>query len=137
MQPPVKSPHSVVDLSLQSLFEFDSRSLDPLRGHLSAIHTSAFFHLFSKDKQIIVARKLASLLSALPGSIIFGCQTGSQIPHEAMKRGEPYYDHSPESWKRMWTEELFENLDVTIFEVEAWLGNGRDEDLLFWTVTRL
>jgi len=136
-QPPIKSPHSVVDLSLQSLLEVEPRSLNPLRGHLSAIHTSAFFHLFSKDKQIIVARKLASLLSALPGSIIFGCQTGSQIPHEVMKRGEPIYDHSPESWKRMWTEEVFENSDATVFQVEGWLGNERDENLLFWTVTRL
>jgi len=137
MQPPATSPHHVVDVSLRSLLELDSTSLNPLRGYLSAIHTSAFFHLFSKDKQIIVARKLASLLSVLPGSIIFGCQTGSQIPHEAMKRGEPYYDHSPESWKRMWTEELFENSNATIFQVEAWLGNGRDDDLLLWTVTRL
>lgn len=137
MQPPVKSPHSVVDLSLQSLFQVEPRSLNPLRGHLSAIHTSAFFHLFNKDKQIIVARKLASLLSALPGSMIFGSQNGSQIPQEAMKRGKPSYDHSPESWKKMWTEELFENSEATVFQVEAGLGVGRDEDILFWTVTRL
>ncbi|KAF9059545.1 hypothetical protein BDP27DRAFT_1341230, partial [Rhodocollybia butyracea] len=58
------------------------KSLDPLRGHLSAIHSSAFFHLFNREEQLLIAKKLASLLSPLPGSIIFGSHVGFTEPHE-------------------------------------------------------
>ena len=129
--------------SLHSLLQAEPKSLNPLRGHLSTIHTSAFFHLFNKDEQVIIAKKLASLLSPLPGSIIFGSQSGSGVPHEAMKpgRGTLFYSHSPESWKKMWEEEVFsmedgqgEDGSASMIQVEAGL---LDERQLWWIVTRL
>ncbi|KAF5359213.1 hypothetical protein D9756_003133 [Leucocoprinus leucothites] len=47
-------------------------SLNPLKGHVSAIHTSLLFHLFDEEKQLDLARRLASLLSPEEGSMIFG-----------------------------------------------------------------
>ena len=34
-------------------------SLNPLRGHVSAIHASSFFHLFGEAEQLHLARALA------------------------------------------------------------------------------
>lgn len=52
------------------------KSFNPLRGHVSAVFTGAFFHLFSEEVQECVARKLAGLLSPLPGSMLIGVQGG-------------------------------------------------------------
>lgn len=48
------------------------KTLAPLRGKLSVIHTSKFFHLFSEAEQLAIARTLAALLSRAPGSMIVG-----------------------------------------------------------------
>ena len=55
----------------------DLSSLTPLQGKVSAIHTSAFFHLFPEEQQLALAHRFASLLSPQKGSIIFG-QHGSR-----------------------------------------------------------
>lgn len=99
-------------------------SLTPLQGKVSAIHTSAFFHLFSEDQQLALAHRLASLLSPQTGSIIFG-QHGSR-PEKGFRTegsskvriaaahavGAPVTDyamfcHSTESWKEMWEKDVF------------------------------
>ncbi|KAJ7873999.1 hypothetical protein B0H14DRAFT_2224458, partial [Mycena olivaceomarginata] len=41
-------------------------SLTPLRGHVSVIHISSVFHLFSEEQQLQLARSLAELLSPSP-----------------------------------------------------------------------
>lgn len=46
-------------------------SLTELRGHVSAITTSSFFHLFGEEKQFEVCKRLAALLDPRPGSIIW------------------------------------------------------------------
>jgi hypothetical protein len=96
-------------------------SLTPLQGKISAIHASSFFHLFPESKQLELAHLLASLLSPEKGSVIFG-QHGSRpvkgfrtegLPKDAVDaEGKPIppvkmFCHSPESWKQMWTEEVF------------------------------
>ncbi|KAE9409777.1 hypothetical protein BT96DRAFT_1085631, partial [Gymnopus androsaceus JB14] len=44
IQPPLQEPPSdTASISLQALVQAEPKSLNPLRGHLSAIHTSAFF----------------------------------------------------------------------------------------------
>ncbi|KAE9408440.1 hypothetical protein BT96DRAFT_913990 [Gymnopus androsaceus JB14] len=142
IQPPLKTlPTAEVEsISLRSLLQAEPKSINPLRGHLSAIHTSAFFHLFNKDEQVIIAKKLASLLSPLPGSIIFGSQIGSEVPHEAVKpsRGTLLYSHSPES-RKMWEEEVSGMEDQgeessRMIQVDAGLW---DERHIWWVVTRL
>ncbi|KAF7342739.1 hypothetical protein MSAN_01989000 [Mycena sanguinolenta] len=118
------------------------KSLNPLHGRVSAIHTGSFFHLFSEEKQLEIARKFAGLLSPRPGSMIFGCH-GTQ-PTKGFMRGSrdnQIFCHSPESWKEMWEEQVFEPGTV---EVQSFLKNSgkvlnstTDFWMLYWSVKRL
>ncbi|EKM60738.1 uncharacterized protein PHACADRAFT_84487, partial [Phanerochaete carnosa HHB-10118-sp] len=51
-------------------------SLTPLRGRVSVIYASSFFHLFDGERQSELASRLASLLVPAPGSFIFGSHIG-------------------------------------------------------------
>ncbi|KAJ3990131.1 hypothetical protein F5890DRAFT_698552 [Lentinula detonsa] len=143
IQPPLQfeeSPSDFSSVSLESLLSInsESQSLNPLRGYLSAIHTSAFFHLFDKDEQILIAKKLASLLSPLPGSVIFGSQRGADEPQEGARNstGTLYYRHSPETWKEMWEKDVFGG-KVDLIRVDAGLSLDEGREIIWWTVTRL
>ncbi|KAJ3932801.1 MAG: hypothetical protein NXY57DRAFT_1001464 [Lentinula lateritia] len=155
IQPPLPSQSQSQHLEsppskslLQSLLHPNPNpnSLNPLRGHLSAIHTSAFFHLFNKDEQLLIAKKLASLLSPLPGSVIFGSHRGAATPQEGERNstGTLFYRHSPESWKEMWEREVFWGAGEDgggggdLIRVEAGLTlDDKSREILCWTVTRL
>ncbi|KIK62578.1 hypothetical protein GYMLUDRAFT_96154 [Collybiopsis luxurians FD-317 M1] len=137
--PPQSQPETAID-SVRSILQTKPESLDFLRGYLSAIHTSAFFHLFNKDEQLIIAKKLASLLSPLPGSFIFGAHVGAFEAQEDVKSGTGtlFYRHSPETWKEMWEKEVFEGKGSV--RVEAGLGGFEDESdarLMWWSVVRV
>jgi hypothetical protein len=79
-------------------------SLTGMQNHISVIHISMVFHLFLKDKQLELARRLAALLSPLPGSIIFGSQIGLPVPgiHTRNTSGLQMFCHSPDSWRTLW-----------------------------------
>jgi SAM-dependent methyltransferase len=117
-------------------------SLNSLRGCVSAIHATAFFHLFKEDKQLHMARALAGLLSAEPGSIILGAHTGAQekgVVHKVHRGVEvDMFAHSAESWTAMWDGEVFEKGTV---KVDAQFKEIPDGDghypMLIWSVTRL
>lgn len=130
-------------------------SLNPLHGHVSAIHASAFFHLFSQADQLRLARALAGLLSPTPGSMILGWHVGRPEkgfrlevvpPH---RRGDPMFCHNPESWKAMWEEQVFEEGMVRVeaelreeTERRDWkdmpgVAPGARFYALVWSVTRL
>jgi hypothetical protein len=91
------------------------KSLTPLLHRLSAIHASSFFHLFSEEQQLALAKRLAALLLPQPGSIIFGQNGASPVKGIYMEPrltssndgGASIFRHSPESWREMWTEEVF------------------------------
>ncbi|KAI0336234.1 hypothetical protein GY45DRAFT_591939 [Cubamyces sp. BRFM 1775] len=141
--PPIYAPppESVPDLS-------GLTSLNPLRGHISAIHASAFFHLFDEAKQEHVARALAGLLSAEPGSIIFG--THGSAPDKGAKsfsfgmndeHSHTMFCHSPKSWKELWDGQVFKkgsvSVETRLIEV-AGLNQGQNGFyFLEWCVTRL
>lgn len=120
-------------------------SLNSLRGCVSAIHATAFFHLFKEDKQLHMARALAGLLSAEPGSIILGAHTGAQekgVVNQVHRGIEiDMFAHSVESWTAMWDGEVFEKgtvkVDAQFIEIpDGAEGDGR-YPMLFWSVTRL
>ena len=93
-------------------------SLNPLRGHVSAIHTAAFFHLFDEAGQLAAARALAGLLSPEPGSMIFGHHVASAtagIRSEPNPRGVYVYNHSPETWTALWDGVVFEKGKVEVW----------------------
>lgn len=84
-------------------------SLTPLQHQVSVIYTSSFFHLFEEDKQRHLTHLVASLLSPLPGSIIFGSHMGASDSEDDMSgrtrftiRGGTAFAHSPTSWKELW-----------------------------------
>ncbi|KAM5539470.1 hypothetical protein V8D89_006922 [Ganoderma adspersum] len=126
-------------------------SLSPLRGHVSAIHASAFFHLFEEEKQAELARSLACLLSPEPGSMLIGGHRGLVEPGVLRedRRGNAQvikrFGHSPESWKELWDGHIFEKGTV---RVDAILNEVKRPDVtgvladtkfytLWWSVTRL
>jgi hypothetical protein len=79
-------------------------SLTPLQGHVSAIHASAFFHLFGLEDQTRLAKQLASLLSPEPGSLILGSHSG--LKEKGVRKAQDSVDrdvwaHDPESWKEL------------------------------------
>ncbi|KAK0192562.1 hypothetical protein F5146DRAFT_507891 [Armillaria mellea] len=126
------------------------QSLADLRGSISAIHTSAFFHLFDEEGQFEVAKIMAVLLSSEPGSMIFGVHGGrhekglrSEVRSNSGRRRNMFC-HSPESWRALWDGEIFPKGSV---RVDAFLhANDRDSDTvdpavkvyhLVWCVTLL
>ena len=88
----------------------DLTNLTPLVGKVSAIHASAFFHLFDEVRQFELAQLFASLLSPEPGSLILGSHVGlpekglrmSSIQPGQIDRSIRMFCHSPESWTEMW-----------------------------------
>ncbi|KAI0707592.1 hypothetical protein C8Q76DRAFT_799936 [Earliella scabrosa] len=127
-------------------------SLNPLRGHISVIHASAFFHLFSEEKQFHLAQALAGLLSPRPGSMIIGSHGGR--PHKGLRtevnlhnsHGATMFCHSPDSWVELWDGQVFEKGTVKV-DVDLKEDDRKDlshlgySDIKFyvlvWSVTRL
>ncbi|KAJ7290109.1 hypothetical protein C8J57DRAFT_1429989 [Mycena rebaudengoi] len=110
-----ESPPSLISLT----------SLTPLRGHISAIHISSVFHLFSEKQQLHLA-------SALGGSKGFG------LPLLAASDGRPMFCHSPESWREMW-ESVFPQgtMKVDAELQRTTLYDGLRWEWLTWSVTRI
>lgn len=147
--PPFYSPPDTPRPQLPTL-----TSLNPLRGHVSAVHASAFFHLFGEAEQLHLAKAIACLLSPEPGSMIMGAHGG--LPVKGLRnengvilnpaRTRPMFCHSPESWKELWDGQVFEKGTV---KVEAYLHQTDRKDLgmtvpegtklylLVWSITRL
>lgn len=122
-----------------------STSFNPLRGHISVIFTSSFFHLFSEARQLRLAKALAGLLSPIPGSVIFGSQVGSEIKgFKSSSRGSSLFCHSPESWEEVWAK-VYKNGKVKVearlkpidSDDFAMLEQGHGYSMLVWSVTRL
>lgn len=125
-------------------------SLNPLKGHVSAIHSSLFFHLFNEDDQLDLARRTAGLLSCEKGSMIFGghCARPKRgIRTEALADGivRTQFWHSPKSWKQLWEEQVFRkgSVDVEVdweASTEYEIQDCPDTPALYymtWCITRL
>ena len=117
--------------------------LTPLQGHVSALFSVAFFHLFDESEQRQIAHKFASLVSPLPGSIIYGAQRGSPVKglmNRTVIGGQPSqrFIHSPDSWKELWDGGVFEKGTVRV-EAELFpLNRGAERaQWMQWSVTRL
>lgn len=141
-----------------SLTNLESLSL--LRGRVSAIHASMFFHLFSESDQLRIAEKLATLLSPVPGSIIFGNHIALAEAgiHPRNTSGIRMFCHSPQTWREMW-EKVFPKGTIEVYaelvmsdemqpsksageNTNGYYGNDTDdrwENLLWlvWSIKRL
>ncbi|KAI1789132.1 hypothetical protein LXA43DRAFT_597159 [Ganoderma leucocontextum] len=121
-------------------------SLNPLRGHVSAIHVTNVFHLFSEHEQLRLARGLAGLLSPATGSIIAGWHIGGKEKGEkTIVRGTDestftQFLHSPESWTALWDGEVFAKGVVKVDAALVYYKNeyaDREFFFLRWSVIRL
>ncbi|KAK0480786.1 hypothetical protein IW261DRAFT_1563464 [Armillaria novae-zelandiae] len=126
------------------------QSLADLRGSISVIHTSAFFHLFDEEGQFELAKIMAVLLSSEPGSMIFGVhggrlEKGIREAGSNSGRRRDMFCHSPESWRALWDGEIYPKGSV---RVDAFLHTNERDRLdtvdsgiksyhLVWCVTLL
>ncbi|PFH52913.1 hypothetical protein AMATHDRAFT_1651 [Amanita thiersii Skay4041] len=123
------------------------KSLNPLQGHISAIHASSFFHLFNEEKQLELARKLATLLSPASGSVIFGSHVGKLVKgiRSIAPRGSTVsmFCHSPDSWRDVWNGQVFAkdtiHVEAGLKEIDRDIGFGVEEEvwILYWSIKRL
>ncbi|KAI1855077.1 hypothetical protein JX265_012265 [Neoarthrinium moseri] len=74
------------------------------RGGADVMHCSAFFHLFTLERQIAAAEQLSRLVKK--GGIIVGRQMGSVKPGDvpAIQDGSVSYRHNVETFNAMWRE---------------------------------
>jgi len=79
------------------------RTLTPLKGHVSVIFLQMVFHLWGEKAQLVLARRLAQLLSPKPGSLIIGRQMGDSVPRSIPLQGQDHFVHNPDSWEKMWS----------------------------------
>ncbi|PIL30034.1 hypothetical protein GSI_07946 [Ganoderma sinense ZZ0214-1] len=126
-------------------------SLNPLRGHVSAIYLGKFLHVFDEAGQAHIARALAGLLSPEPGSILFGVQGALEERGPFNPAGSPdwtMFCHSPESLGRLF-EDAFGGPGRIRFEsrmveepggptyFDTWPGNKKPFTCQEWSVVRL
>lgn len=127
-------------------------NLTPLVGHVSAIHASAFFHLFDEERQLQLVKIFSSLLSPEPGSIVFGSHVGlpekglrmSAIQPGQVDRSIRMFCHSPESWTELWESvagkgkvEVRAELKEQVRKDRILLTNDTRAWQLVWSVKRL
>ncbi|KAF8600505.1 hypothetical protein BDV93DRAFT_525383 [Ceratobasidium sp. AG-I] len=126
-------------------------SLTDLLGHVSFIHASAFFHLFSEEDQRKIAQRCQALLSTQPGSTIFGSHVGAPGPGIYSNIGganRKMFCHSPQSWERLWQGLYGETAIQVVATLEAkGLGDNSllvapgpdsgDRRAMIWSVTVL
>ena len=128
-------------------------SLNPLRGHVAAVHAGALFHLFSEERQTTLALALAGLLSPEPGSMIVGSQAGAphkgvrvitRAPDHVPRATSPalsQFCHSPESWTELWDGQVFKRgsvkVEAALVKPEVVLKDFPDYYTLYWSITRL
>ncbi|KAJ6579940.1 hypothetical protein DFH09DRAFT_1029875 [Mycena vulgaris] len=144
LAPPTQEPQSEPVSATSGLDLRAVKSLNALRGRLSAIHSASLFHLFSEAQQLELARRLAGLLSPRAGSMIFGCHGAHPTKGYTLSAaGKHMFCHSPESWAVMWVGDggVFEVGSVEVKSVLRNVGKVLNADtdfyLLFWSVKRL
>jgi len=101
---------------------FDDESpLTQIYSQMSIVYTGSFFHLFDRNEQIDVAKRVVQLLKPEPGSMVIGRQVGNINPREYSRSGyageKGRFRHDPKSWQDLW-DKVGETTG-TKWEVEA------------------
>ena len=78
---------------------------DWLSGKVDIIHASAFFHLFTYDKHVEIAKLFVKLLHPRAGSMVIGRHFGSLKPgvYPSVQVGSQAYRHDIGSFQELWT----------------------------------
>ncbi|CAI7631519.1 unnamed protein product [Penicillium discolor] len=120
--------------SLKSQF-FASNLLDntsevvvELSGKIDIIFASLFFHIFSWNQQITIAKHALQILTPQPGSIIVG-RNAAYVQRKTPPLPEEYttqsFHHDLESWKLLW--EVVQKETGMKLRMETW--EQPDQDL--------
>ena len=85
---------------------FDPNSdLKQLDGAIDIIQASSFFHLFDRDHQIKLAKRIIALLKPQKNSLLFGRQVGkvegSEFTHPT---GRQIFRHNIATWAELWEQ---------------------------------
>jgi hypothetical protein len=124
-------------------------SLNQLCGHVTAIHASALFQLFSEEKQRALAQALGSLLAPVSGACIFGWSPGlpeaGYVEYQCKASYPRQFCHSPASWEALWNGVVFPKGSVEVearleefeHDLEATLKGGFPIKRLDWVVRRM
>ena len=96
-------------IKLESTFmagDIFNMDLNPIQGKIDIVQVSAFFHLFTRSKQLLAVQKIISLLRPEPGSVVIGANLGSLSPaeYELASGGPMSFRHNPESFAELWKE---------------------------------
>ncbi|KAK0382825.1 hypothetical protein NLU13_9920 [Sarocladium strictum] len=88
------------------LLDFDDTRLNALRGKVTIIHASSFFHLFNWVQQLGIGKRLVSFIK--PGTtnaLVFGRQMGARKPGSPRGHARSsVYLHNESSFQRLWDE---------------------------------
>lgn len=118
---------------VSDIFNYKSDLITRFTGHFDIINAMSFFHLFTWDQQILVAKCIITLLRPQPGSLLVGRQVGKVKHSEGPEAGESLigYFHNEESWREMWevvARETGTRWRVDVVE-EKW-GETASEEIL-------
>lgn len=71
-------------------------------GQFDIINAMSFFYLFDWDAQVVVVKRIVSLLCLRPGSLLVGRHVGCIRPCKGPDGGVLGYCHNEETWKKLW-----------------------------------
>ncbi|ORY13132.1 hypothetical protein BCR34DRAFT_623932 [Clohesyomyces aquaticus] len=89
-----------------NIFAEDS-DLEQLDGKIDIAHAASFFHLFNREEQIQVAKRLVTILKPKPGSLLVGRMLGSTVAGDLVDSKNSQkrrFRHNEESWAKLWKE---------------------------------
>ncbi|KAH9921694.1 uncharacterized protein BXZ73DRAFT_91724 [Epithele typhae] len=125
-------------------------TLTPLHGRVSAVSVCNVFHLFpAEEEQALLARALAPLLSAEPGSMLLGKQAAqreSGVHTQRSPSGEDVtmFFHNVESWTALWDGGVFAKgtveVEARMVEPPVWHQTETSRTVycvMEWSVTRV
>ncbi|KAJ5108979.1 hypothetical protein N7456_005654 [Penicillium angulare] len=105
---------------ISDIFDDNSDLVKELSDKVDIINAASFFHLFTFEQQVTVAKRLIGLLRPVPGSLLVGRQAGSTEPSDPEGEDQPaHFRHNTVTWKRLWERVSVET--GTGWEVEAWM----------------
>jgi hypothetical protein len=128
------------------IFDLKSDLIKQIAGKMDMVYTGSFFHLFSWDQQIDVAKQIVKLLRPQPGSLVLGRQIGNKKAGNYPRRSNDgfRFRHDESTMVKMW-EEVGQATGVK-FKVESSTYNyppsmdrswrGEDTTIMTFTVTR-
>ena len=108
----IRPSSPITDDSKSTLSSARGSTLQSLVGRVSILWCSAFLHLWDRPGQVDACRKMLLLMRNEKGVKIMGRHAGSRTPglvKHITNPGGLMYKHNPESFQKMWEEEIIKD----------------------------